>query len=67
MNGREVQTRPAMPAGQMLVPIEAGQNRIQIVFVKARDQELGWILSDGAMTAVLIWFLLSRKPAVAPA
>jgi 6-pyruvoyl-tetrahydropterin synthase related domain len=67
VNGREVQTRTAMPAGQMLVPIEAGKNRIQIVFVKGRDQVLGWIVSAGALTAVLIWFLLSRKFAVAPA
>jgi hypothetical protein len=67
VNGREVQTRTAMPAGQLLVPIEAGRNRIQIVFVKGRDQELGWIVSAGALTAVLIWFLVSRKFAPAPA
>jgi len=67
VNGRDVQTRTAMPAGQMLVPIEGGKNRIQIVFVKGRDQELGWIVSAGALTAVLIWFLLSRKFTVAPA
>ena len=67
MNGREVQTRTAMPAGQMLVPIEAGKNRIQMVFVKGRDQEFGWIVSGGALTAVLIWFLMSRNLALAPA
>ncbi|PYV74234.1 MAG: hypothetical protein DMG97_09305 [Acidobacteria bacterium] len=67
VNGREVQTRTAMPAGQMLVPIEAGKNRIQMVFVKGRDQEFGWIVSGGALTAVLIWFLMSRKLALAPA
>jgi hypothetical protein len=67
VNGREVQTRTAMPAGQMLVPIGAGKNRIQIVFVKGRDQELGWLLSASALMTILIWFLLSRKFAMAPA
>lgn len=43
LNGREVQTGNG-DAGQIVVPVDAGVNHVQITFVRTRDRTLGgWI------------------------
>jgi len=60
VNGRAVTTAPREGTGQMLVPVEAGMNRVQIKFVRTWDRKLGgWI---SIVTALLIvgWTVRTR-------
>jgi hypothetical protein len=44
VNGRQVQAGTREGAGQMLVPVEAGSNRVQIIFLRTWDRTWGgWI------------------------
>jgi hypothetical protein len=44
VNGRQVRTSTREGTGQMLVPVEAGANRVQISFARTWDRSLGgWI------------------------
>jgi hypothetical protein len=52
VNGLQVQTGTREGTGQMLVPVGAGANRVQITFVRTWDRRLGgWI---SAMALILI-------------
>jgi hypothetical protein len=58
VNGRVVQSTARDSTGQMLVPVEAGMNRIQITFTRTWDRTLGgWI---SIVTALLIVGLTIR-------
>jgi hypothetical protein len=59
VNGRMVQAEAREGTGQMLVPVEAGMNRVQIIFVRTWDRTLGAWLSLVATVFVLISL---RKP-----
>jgi hypothetical protein len=62
----EVNDRPVLAGtlagtGQLLVPVEAGANRVQITFVRTWDRKLSpWI----SLIAIVLAFLLLRKPAL---
>ena len=44
VNGKPVETTAKPDTGQILVPVEAGTNRVQIAFVRTRDRTAGgWI------------------------
>jgi hypothetical protein len=59
VNGRIVQAATRGGTGQMLVPVEAGANRVQIIFVRTWDRTLGaWI----SMVAVVFVLVSLRKP-----
>ena len=59
VNGREVQASTREGTGQMLVPVEAGVNRVQITFVRTWDRRAGaWI----SVLALILALLLLRKP-----
>jgi hypothetical protein len=52
VNGRVVETAAKADSGLMLVPVEAGMNRVQIRFVRTWDRAVGgWI---SALTLILI-------------
>ena len=57
VNGRLIQTSTSEDAGQMLVPVAAGMNRVQINFVRTWDRTLGaWIsLLTLIVTAAAWW------------
>jgi hypothetical protein len=59
VNGREVQAGTQSGSGQMLVPVEAGVNRIQIIFVRTWDRKLGGWISIGTLLFVLLF--VSRR------
>jgi hypothetical protein len=62
VNERMVQAGTREGTGQMLVPVEAGANRIQIIFVRTWDRTLGaWI----SMVAV-VFVLVSLRGFLAP-
>lgn len=52
VNGRQVQAAAREGTGQMLVPVEAGANRVQIIFVRT------WDRTAGAWTSALALFVL---------
>ena len=54
VNGRIVQAGTREGTGQMLVPVEAGTNRVQIIFVRTWDRTLGAWISMAAVVFVLV-------------
>jgi hypothetical protein len=58
VNGHEVQTGAREVTGQMLVPVEAGVNRVQISLVRTRDRTAGgWISLLALVLAFVLWKL----------
>lgn len=60
VNGRVVETTGRGETGQMLVPVEAGQNLVEIRFVRTWDRAVGGWISILAMAALLGWSLRAR-------
>jgi hypothetical protein len=60
VNGRQVKAGSRQGTGQMLIPVEAGENRVQIVFIRTWDRSVGgWISLLSLLLAVV---LLLRTP-----
>jgi 6-pyruvoyl-tetrahydropterin synthase related domain len=58
VNGHEVEPGTREGAGQMLIPVEAGANRVQISFVRTPDRTAGgWISLFALVLAFLMWKL----------
>jgi hypothetical protein len=60
VNGSVVQTA-STDTGQMLVPVEAGMNRVQINFVRTWDRAAGGWISLVAAGGLALW-TLARRP-----
>jgi hypothetical protein len=60
VNGRVVQTA-ASETGQLLVPVEAGKNRIQITFIRTWDRTVGGCISVISLLSTLLWICLRVK------
>jgi hypothetical protein len=62
VNGRLVQTGAREDTGQMLVPVDAGANRVQITFIRTWDRMAGGWLSLVALVLTLgLWKLPSSS------
>jgi hypothetical protein len=61
VNGRVVETAARPETGQMLVPVDAGVNRVQITFVRTWDRSAGGWISLIAATCLGLWTLLARR------
>ena len=61
VNGRVVQTSAREGSGQMLIPVEAGMNRIQITLVRTWDRMLGGWISVAGVVGISFWFLWRRR------
>ena len=61
VNGQMVVTTTRSVTGQMLILVQAGENRVQITFTRTWDRTLGGIVS--AVTALLLgtYFALGRR------
>jgi 6-pyruvoyl-tetrahydropterin synthase-like protein len=57
VNGRQVQAATREGTGQMLVPVQAGANRVQITFIRTWDRTAGGWISGLAfsLALVLLW------------
>ena len=66
VNGRAVRTESTPNTGQIVVPLAAGENRVQITFVEGWDRLVGTGFSAMAMLAVILWFLGSRSQRESP-
>jgi hypothetical protein len=58
VNGRVVDTRVNPDTGQMLVPVEAGMNHVQVRFVRTWDRAVGGWISVSAGMLMIVWLLL---------
>jgi hypothetical protein len=61
VNGYVVNAQTEETTGQMLIPVDAGENRVRITFIRTWDRTLGGIVSacTGFLTAA---FLIWRRP-----
>jgi hypothetical protein len=66
VNGRAVRTETTSNTGQMVVPVAAGENRVQVRFVEGRDRLVGAAISLFAMLVVIFWFVRSRAGSEGP-
>jgi len=61
VNGRVVQTTERQGTGQVLVPVEAGMNRVQVTFTRTWDRTLGGWISLLTVIGILIGPSESRR------
>lgn len=61
VNGSAVQTEARPKTGQMLVPVEAGLNRVDIVFVRTWDRTVGGWISILSALSLGAWLVGRRK------
>jgi len=62
VNGRMVQASAREGTGEMLVPVEAGTNRVQIIFVRTWDRTAGAWISMVAVVFVLVSLRKTARP-----
>jgi len=61
VNGNVVAAAAREGTGQMLVPVEAGANRVQITFTRTWDRTAGAWISALAALFLILWNLMERK------
>jgi len=61
VNGRVVQTETTPNTGQMIVPISAGANRVEITFVEGWDRAVGAAISLLALLLIFVSFLRTES------
>jgi hypothetical protein len=57
VNGRAVQTESTPHTGQMVVPVTAGENRVEVRFVEGWDRLAGGGISALAILIIILWFV----------
>lgn len=65
VNGRAVQTSARAGTGQMLVPVEAGMNRVEIKLTRTWDRTVGGWISIIAALCLALWSWRAQKHATA--
>ncbi len=63
VNGHTVETEMREGTGQMLVPVEAGMNRVQITFIRTWDRTAGGWISLITAAGLILWTVLARRRA----
>jgi 6-pyruvoyl-tetrahydropterin synthase-like protein len=61
INGRVASTETQELTGQMIIPVDAGQNRVEIRFVRTWDRALGGVISGTTFLLILAIGVFSRK------
>jgi hypothetical protein len=61
VNGHVVETAAKPDTGQMLVPVEAGMNRVKISFVRTWDRAAGGWISLITALSLIFWSVLGRR------
>jgi len=61
VNGRVVEAGRRESTGQMLVPVEAGANRVEITFIRTWDRIAGGVVSVVAWLGLLLGFFMSSS------
>jgi len=66
VNGRVVDTAARENTGQMLVPVEAGMNRVRLTFVRTWDRTVGGWISIVTVSCLILWWFMRRNVASVP-
>jgi len=53
-NGRSISTKTREVTGQMMIPLQPGENHVHIVFMRTRDRTLGAAISGASLLLVMI-------------
>ena len=61
VNGHVVETAAREGTGQMLVPVEAGMNRVQITFIRTWDRTAGGWIALVTGVCLVLGALLGRR------
>jgi len=61
VNGRAVEAPTRPESGQLIVPVAAGMNRVQVTFVRTWDRKLGGWISVITLWCILLWIVLARN------
>jgi hypothetical protein len=61
VNGRVVETAARTGSGQMLVPVEAGANRVEIHFMRTWDRTAGGWISFATVLGMSLWSMGRRR------
>jgi hypothetical protein len=61
VNGRSVQTQTLEVTGQMVIPIDAGENQVRIRFTRTRDRAVGGFISFGSGILLLGGMFFSKR------
>jgi len=61
VNGRPVQARTLEVTGQMMVPVDTGENQVRITFTRTRDRTIGGLISLGTGIMLLGWTFFTRR------
>ena len=61
VNGKLVRTSAKPDNGQMLVPVEAGTNRVQITFVRTWDRTAGGWISGLTLIPLIVWTVRAKS------
>jgi hypothetical protein len=56
VNGRRVEAETQDDTGQMLIPITAGENQVQITLTRTWDRAIGGVVSLVTGAGVLLWW-----------
>jgi hypothetical protein len=61
VNGRQVLTGTQEKMGQMVIPVNAGENRVQVIFSTTKDRILGRIVSGLSLLTVVGALFLQKR------
>jgi hypothetical protein len=62
VNGKPVSSYTQRHTGEMLIPVGAGTNRVQVEFSRTRDRLAGGLCSIGGIWLLLLWKFRFEKP-----
>ncbi len=63
VNNRQVRTGAKEDSRQMLIPLDAGLNRVQIKFIRTWDRKVGGWFSAVTAMAMLVWMFFAQRKA----
>jgi hypothetical protein len=61
VNGHQVRTAMLKTTGQIVIPVEAGDNQVTVVFTQTRDRQIGGWISLAAGILTLGMFFTNRR------
>jgi hypothetical protein len=61
VNGRTVETSARAGTGQIIVPVEAGMNRVQLTLIRTWDRTAGGWISVITAICLFLWTVLARR------
>jgi hypothetical protein len=61
VNGREITAGTQPVTGEILIPVDTGNNRVRLAFVQTEDRLIGDLVSAGTLLLVIAWSLYLRR------